>query len=104
MNGRPSLQAALREATRASFNRISVAEHMDPRDTVLVLASGLAGNRGIARTGGRDHAAFVGALTDPCRDLCARGAEDADRIGRAIVNGPLVKTALHGGDSNWAAS
>ncbi len=46
------LQAALREATRASFNRISVDE-------------------------------------------------DADRIGRAIVNSPLVKTALHGGDPNW---
>jgi len=115
------LQAALREATRVSFNRISVDEHMSPSDTVLVLASGRAGNRGIARTGGRDHAAFVAALTDLCRDLAyrivsggegatrvfrvrvrgARSVEDADRIGRAIVNSPLVKTAVHGGDPNW---
>jgi glutamate N-acetyltransferase/amino-acid N-acetyltransferase len=114
------LQAALREATRASFNRISVDEHMSPSDTGLVLASGLAGNRGIARTGDRDHAAFVAALTGLCRNLAyrivsggegatrvfrvrvrrARSVEDADRIGHAIVNSPLVKTA-HGGDPNW---
>jgi glutamate N-acetyltransferase/amino-acid N-acetyltransferase len=26
---------------------------------------------------------------------------DADRIGRAVVDSPLVKTAVHGADPNW---
>jgi glutamate N-acetyltransferase/amino-acid N-acetyltransferase len=115
------LRAALRAAAGASFNRISVDEHTSPSDTVLVLASGVAGNRRIATTGGRDHGAFVAALTDLCRDLAyqivsggegatrvfrvrvrrSRTVADADRIGRAIVNSPLVKTAVHGGDPNW---
>jgi len=33
-----------------------------------------------------------------------RGAKSkvhADRVGRAVVNSPLVKTAVHGGDPNW---
>ena len=115
------LRAALRGAADASFNRISVDEHMSPSDTVLVLASGLAGNRPVTTPRGRDHGAFVAALTDLCRELAyqivaggegatrvfrvrvrgARSVADADRIGRAIVNSPLVKTAVHGGDPNW---
>jgi glutamate N-acetyltransferase/amino-acid N-acetyltransferase len=27
--------------------------------------------------------------------------EEAERVGRAIANSPLVKAALHGGDPNW---
>jgi glutamate N-acetyltransferase/amino-acid N-acetyltransferase len=38
------LQAALREATAQSFNRITVDGDMSTNDTVLVLANGLAGN------------------------------------------------------------
>src|SRR5262249_46621616 len=117
----PSLAAALREAALGSFNRISVDEHTSPSDTVLTLASGLAGNPRITARRGRDYRAFVAALTELCRDLAyqivrdgegatrvfrvrvrsARDAADADRIGRAIVNSPLVKTAVHGADPNW---
>ena len=116
-----SLAAALREAALGSFNRISVDEHTSPSDTVLTLASGLAGNPRITARRGRDYRAFVAALTELCRDLAyqvvrdgegatrvfrvrvrgARDAADADRIGRAIVNSPLVKTAVHGADPNW---
>ena len=31
----------------------------------------------------------------------AASEADADRVGRAIVDSPLVKTAVHGGDPNW---
>ena len=31
----------------------------------------------------------------------ARSADDALRIARTVVDSPLVKTALHGGDPNW---
>lgn len=115
------LRAALREAALGSFNRISVDEHTSPSDTVLVLASGLAGNRRIDAAARHDYAAFVDALADLCRGLAyqivkggegatrvfrvrvrrARNVADADRIGRAIVNSPLVKTAVHGADPNW---
>jgi len=116
-----ALQAALRQAARKSFNRISVDQHTSPSDTVLVLASGLAGHRPIATSSGRGYVAFLAALTDLCRDLAyqivadgegatrvfrvrvsgARSVDDADRVGRAIVNSPLVKTAVHGADPNW---
>ena len=115
------LRSALRQAVSDSFNRISVDQHTSPSDTVLTLASGLAGNRTITTAAGRDHAAFARALTGLCRDLAyqivrdgegatrvfrvrvrgARTVADADRIGRAIVDSPLVKTAVHGGDPNW---
>jgi len=117
----PSLAAALREAALGSFNRISVDGHTSPSDTVLTLASALAGNPRIGTRSGHDYRAFVAALTELCRDLAyqivrdgegatrvfrvrvrgARDAADADRIGRAIVNSPLVKTAVHGADPNW---
>jgi glutamate N-acetyltransferase/amino-acid N-acetyltransferase len=113
------LQAALGDAAGA-FNRISVDQHTSPSDTVLVLASGLAGNRTI-RAKGKDWETFRAALADLCADLAyqivkdgegatrvfrvrvlgARSRDDADRIGRAIVDSPLVKCAVHGGDPNW---
>jgi glutamate N-acetyltransferase / amino-acid N-acetyltransferase len=116
-----ALQRALRGACISSFNRISVDQHTSPSDTVLVLASGLAGNRKIATTSGKDYAAFAAALTGLCRDLAyqivkdgegatkvfrvrvqhAKTERDADRVGRAVVDSPLVKTAVHGGDPNW---
>jgi len=116
----PMLKRALREAAAASFNRISVDEHTSPSDTALALASGLAGHRTIAQPG-QALTQFTEALTDLCRDLAyqivqdgegatrimrvtvqgAKSVRDADRVGRAVVNSPLVKTALHGCDPNW---
>jgi glutamate N-acetyltransferase/amino-acid N-acetyltransferase len=114
------LHAALREAAGASFNRISVDQHTSPSDTCLVLASGAAGNPMIAAAGAALQR-FTAALTELCRDLAyqivkdgegasrvfrvrvlgAANIEDADRIGRAVVDSPLVKTAVHGADPNW---
>src|SRR6185503_5123382 len=31
----------------------------------------------------------------------AKSKDEAERVARAIANSPLVKTALHGRDSNW---
>lgn len=116
----PLLQASLRDATAASFNRISVDGHTSPSDTVVVLANGAAGHRA-PRKGSKDHAAFTDALTDLCRDLAyqiikdgegatkvfrvhitgAKSEKEADRVGRMVIDSPLVKTAVHGGDPNW---
>jgi glutamate N-acetyltransferase / amino-acid N-acetyltransferase len=116
----PMLKHALRHATAASFNRISVDQHTSPSDTVAILASGLAGNRTLARPG-RALNDFTEKLTDLCNNLAyqivkdgegatrvfhvavtgARTQRQADRVAKAVVDSPLVKTAVHGCDPNW---
>ncbi|MEX0774399.1 MAG: bifunctional glutamate N-acetyltransferase/amino-acid acetyltransferase ArgJ [Phycisphaeraceae bacterium] len=114
------LRKALQEAARGSFNRISVDQHTSPSDTLLILASGLARNTPI-RTSGKDYARFRDALLALCKDLAyqvvkdgegatrvyrvtvvnAASTREADAVGKAIVDSPLVKCAVHGGDPNW---
>jgi glutamate N-acetyltransferase/amino-acid N-acetyltransferase len=114
------LQAALREAVANGFNRITVDGDMSTNDTVLVLANGLAGNRGFGlRT--LDFGLFQTALSHVCLELAkmivrdgegvsrfvtvrvngAKTFADADAAARAVANSPLVKTSWHGGDPNW---
>ncbi len=114
------LQRLLKEAVRDSFNSISVDGDRSTNDTVLLLASGAAGNPTLIQSGRRERA-FVEALREVCHDLAldivadgegarrilevrvsgAASRRDADCIARAIANSPLVKTALAGGDPNW---
>ena len=113
---RADLQRALVEAVGGSFNAISVDGDTSTNDTVLLLASGAAGNPDDA-----DLASFQKALNRVCRDLAwmivrdgegatrvmelevegARSEKDARLAAHAIATSPLVKTALHGGDPNW---
>lgn len=114
------LKQALKLATAASFNRISVDQHTSPSDTVAILASGLAGNKAVTRPG-KDLDLFTEKLTALCNNLAyqivkdgegatrvfhvavnaARNEREADRVARAVVDSPLVKTAVHGSDPNW---
>jgi glutamate N-acetyltransferase / amino-acid N-acetyltransferase len=114
------LNRLLRDAVRDSFNAITVDGDSSTNDTVLLLASGAAGNRGLLQIGRREEP-FVRALRAVCRALAldivtdgegarrvlevevagARSDGDADRIARSVANSPLVKTALAGGDPNW---
>ncbi len=114
------LKQALKHAAAASFNRISVDQHTSPSDTVAVLASGLAGNKPVTRPG-KDLDLFTTKLTALCNNLAyqivkdgegatrvfhvavtgARNEREADRVARAVVDSPLVKTAVHGSDPNW---
>ena len=118
----PRLRTALKRAVNAdaSFNHISVDTDTSPSDTLAILASGLAGNPAI-KAEGRHEDAFTAALTDLCRDLAyqivqdgegatrviravvegAKSEADAAKVARAVVDSPLVKTAVHGGDPNW---
>jgi glutamate N-acetyltransferase/amino-acid N-acetyltransferase len=111
-----ALQRALKEAVAGSFNSISVDGDTSTNDTVLLMASGAAGNALDA-----DLADFQRALNTVCRDLAwmivrdgegatrvmelevegARSEKDARLAAHAIATSPLVKTALHGGDPNW---
>ena len=111
------LQAALESAARRSFNRISVDGDMSTNDTVLLLASGSAGE--VAGAAGLE--AFTAALTACCASLArqiardgegatrlveivvsgARDEGEAHRVADAIARSALVRTAIHGGDPNW---
>lgn len=117
---RPLLQRALREATQASFNRITVDGDASTNDTVLILANGQARNRPITTTGPA-YRRFVRHLTAAAVELAtqivrdgegatkvaaievvhAATARDAERCAYKIANSPLVKTMLAGGDWNF---
>lgn len=115
-----ALQHAIEDASRESFDRISVDAHPSCSDTLLVLASGGAPIRTI-HEGDPEFFVFRAALTSICQELATkvvrdgegvtrtfrvevRGAADsasAERMARAVVDSPLVKCAIHGKDPNW---
>ena len=115
------LQALLGEANGATFNCITVDSDTSTSDTVLAFATGKAGNAPLASFDDAGADAFAAALHDVCRQLAqlvvrdGEGAQkfieiavsgavsddSARRIGLAIANSPLVKTAIAGEDANW---
>ena len=110
---RAALQAALERAVELSFNACSVDGDTSTNDTVLALASGLAGHA-------NESALFEGFLS-VCRELAKQmvldgeGAEHAVEIrveglandaaartvAKTVATSLLVKTALFGKDANW---
>jgi glutamate N-acetyltransferase/amino-acid N-acetyltransferase len=108
------LDAALRDATRVSFDRLDTDGCMSTNDTVLLLASGASGVR-------PELADFTLMLTEVCADLArqlqldAEGAgkmimvevigaaseDDAVTAGRAVARSNLLKCAIAGEDPNW---
>lgn len=115
------LQELLSAANLKTFSCITVDSDTSTSDTVLAFATGKAGNRKISCSGCPGADAFAAALDDVCRQLAhlvvrdGEGAqkfieisvtgavsdESARRIGLAIANSPLVKTAIAGEDANW---
>lgn len=114
-----ALDAALREATEVSFNRVSVDGDRSPNDTAILLANGMARVE-IERPRGGAYRRFVEALTavsvalaeDLARDgegatkliritvAGARTEDEAVTVARAIANSPLVKCAFNGEEFN----
>jgi glutamate N-acetyltransferase/amino-acid N-acetyltransferase len=102
--------AALRVATDASFNRITVDGQMSTNDCVLLQATGASGK---PLPAGLLEAVLTQLAIEIVRDgegavrvgrvevSEAASAAEADRVARAIANSPLVKTALFGRDPNW---
>ena len=117
----PVLQAAVAGLTDRTFNAITVDSDTSTSDTLLVGATGQAAMTPIASQDDPRFPAFRDALRDVMQDLAiqvvkdgegaskfaaitVKGAENdgaARRIGLAIANSPLVKTALAGEDPNW---
>jgi len=115
------LQELLSAANGETFSCITVDSDTSTSDTVLAFATGQAGNQRINCGGCPGADAFAAALTDVCRQLAhlvvkdGEGAqkfiqiavsgavsdESARKVGMAIANSPLVKTAIAGEDANW---
>ncbi len=96
-----------------TFNCVSIDTDTSTSDTAIVMASGAAG--------AVDLEAFELGLYDVASSLTKQIARDgegaeklievavdqaatpeqAKRVAKAIVNSPLVKTAVHGADPNW---
>ena len=109
--GRDDLQRALARSAAHSFNCISVDSDQSTSDMVVAVSS---------QRHRVDLSAFEHALDAVCRDLARdivrngegtchvirvrlRGAdrdEDAAGLAKAVVNSPLVKTAVYGNDPN----
>ncbi|MCP3762246.1 bifunctional glutamate N-acetyltransferase/amino-acid acetyltransferase ArgJ [Domibacillus sp. A3M-37] len=107
------LNKMLKKAVNVSFNSVSVDGDTSTSDTVAMLANGLAGDV--------DLVEFESVLTDLCIELAKEIARDgegatklievqvsgadsdaaAKKIGKSIINSPLVKTAIFGEDPNW---
>ena len=115
------LQECLERANAATFSCITVDGDTSTSDTVLAFATGKAGNVRLDGWDSDGADAFYSALHAVCRELAqlvvrdGEGAakfieiavtgavsdESARRIGLAVGNSPLVKTAIAGGDANW---
>lgn len=109
----PKLDAAFREAVDCTLNCVSIDTDTSTSDTAIVLASGAAGpvyeedlraafedvGRSLAKQIARDGEGAETLIEVRVRD--ARDPDQAKRVAKAIVNSPLVKTAIHGRDPNW---
>jgi len=109
-----TLQAALKQATSVSVERVDSDGCLSTNDTVIVLANGASG---VTPTAEELTEALTAAATDLAMQLLAdaegstkdiaitvRGAasvEDALTAGRACARNNLLKTALFGNDPNW---
>jgi len=114
------LKTLLRQALPVSFNRITVDGDTSTNDTILLLASGKAGNPTIEEAG-PEMAGLGEALNQVMGDLARQvvaDGEGARHLFRVLVQGaatpqeavkaamtvalsPLVKTAMAGEDVNW---
>ncbi|WP_397597683.1 bifunctional glutamate N-acetyltransferase/amino-acid acetyltransferase ArgJ [Sphingorhabdus sp.] len=115
------LQQMLSASNKTSFSCITVDSDTSTSDTVLAFATGKAGNAPLTSYDDAGADAFAAALNDICRQLAhlvvrdgegaqkfieinvsgAANDDSARRIGLAIANSPLVKTAIAGEDANW---
>jgi len=110
----PVLNAALREATRLTFDRADSDGCMSTNDTVIAMASGASG---VTPSQDELTAAYVEVCADLARQLIgdAEGAahdiaitvvnaateDDALVVGRQVARSNLFKCAIFGHDPNW---
>jgi glutamate N-acetyltransferase/amino-acid N-acetyltransferase len=110
---RAELDEAFRWVVARTFNAVSIDTDTSTSDTAAIIANGRAGPVDPAHFRAQLHRAALDLTRQIARDgegasklievrvTGARDAAQAKRVARAIVDSPLVKTAVHGGDPNW---
>lgn len=114
------LKEALQQVVEKSFHMISVDGDTSTNDMVLLMANDLAGNKLIDKKEA-DYYKFLEALQYVAEYLAkcivrdGEGAtkmievvvqnavsfNEAKKVAKAVINSPLVKTAIFGHDPNW---
>ena len=108
-----NLYSFLKSSVDKSFNCMTIDSDTSTSDTVVLMSNGLAGEI--------PDSLFQQALDEICIDLTkqiamdgegatklieldileAKDDQQARKIGKSILNSPLIKTAIYGGDPNW---
>ena len=119
--GAPALQTMLKDAVADTFNAVTIDGDTSTSDTLMIFATGKAGNERIARAADPRLKDFKRALNAVLGNLSEQVARDGEgarklveitvegavskpsarRIAMSIANSPLVKTAIAGEDANW---
>ena len=114
------LEKALKTVVPGTYNQMSVDLDTSTNDTLIIMASGLAGNPEITEENA-DYDAFVAALTAIAEHMCAEHAGDGEGathlitcevtrapdlktardVSRSVVCSNLFKAAVFGRDANW---
>jgi glutamate N-acetyltransferase/amino-acid N-acetyltransferase len=117
----PALQALLKDGVTDTFNAVTIDGDTSTSDTLMIFATGKAGNPRIARAADPRLKDFKRALQAVLANLSEQIARDGEgarklveivvegavskasarRIAMSIANSPLVKTAIAGEDANW---
>jgi glutamate N-acetyltransferase/amino-acid N-acetyltransferase len=109
----PDLDRVFRDVVARTFNAVSVDTDTSTSDSAAIFANGKAGPVDEAEFAAALHEAALHLVKEIASDgegasklievrlTGARDTAQAKRVAKAIVNSPLVKTAVHGGDPNW---
>jgi glutamate N-acetyltransferase / amino-acid N-acetyltransferase len=115
-----TLNRALKDSVKKSFNRITIDGDMSTNDTVLIMANGMIGNDELSERS-EAYPSFKKSLDEITYGLSrmialdgegatklveielkgAKSEADAEKAAFAVANSNLVKTAIYGNDSNW---
>ena len=116
-----ALQSMLKEAVADTFNAVTIDGDTSTSDTLMIFATGKAGNPRIRHAVDAKVKDFRRALHAVLANLSEQVARDGEgarklvevvvegavsqasarRIAMSIANSPLVKTAIAGEDANW---
>jgi glutamate N-acetyltransferase/amino-acid N-acetyltransferase len=116
-----ALQALLKDGVADTFNAVTIDGDTSTSDTLMIFATGKAGNARVARGADPKLKGFKRALQSVLANLAEQVARDGEgarklveiivegavsqasarRIAMSIANSPLVKTAIAGEDANW---
>nr|WP_035806039.1 bifunctional glutamate N-acetyltransferase/amino-acid acetyltransferase ArgJ [Kitasatospora mediocidica] len=108
-----ALDALFRRVMDRTFNALSIDTDTSTSDTAAIFANGLAGPVDLDAFEQALHTCALhlvraiasdGEGASKLIEVHVTGARDdaqAKRVGKSVVNSPLVKTAVHGADPNW---